>query len=141
MKSRILFIAAAIMLALMVSAWAADITGKWIAEAPGIEGTVEITMDLKMTGTDLTGTLDNPLAGPTDIKDGKIEGDDVSFHVVRTIMENERKVIWKGKNSGEEIRFTRAVEGGLMGGPGGPGGGAPGGEAPPAPEIIAKRAK
>ena len=41
------------------------------------------------------------------------------------------KVVWKGKVSGDEIRFTRGIEGGMMGG--GPGGAA-------APEIIAKRA-
>lgn len=46
------------------------------------------------------------------------------------------KVVWKGKVSGDEIRFTRGIEGGMMGG--GPGGAAGGGAA--APEIIAKRA-
>jgi hypothetical protein len=43
------------------------------------------------------------------------------------------KVVWKGKIAGDEIRFTREIQGGMMGG------GSAG--APAAPEIIAKRAK
>jgi len=56
---------------------------------------------------------------------------------VRKFGENEMKIAWKGKVSGEEIRFIREVEGGMAGGAGGAGAGG----AAPTPEIIAKRAK
>jgi hypothetical protein len=139
MKSRIFLVGAVILMAFIVSAWAADVAGKWIAEAPsGQQGTSEITLVFKVDGTALTGTLDNSaMPGAIEIKDGKVEGDDVSFHVLRSFGENEMKVVWKGKAAGDEIKFTRAIEGGMMGG--GPGGGAGGGGAAP-DEIIAKRA-
>jgi hypothetical protein len=57
----------------------------------------------------------------------KISGgsDNVSFHVVRTANNATNKIQWKGTIHGEEIHFTRSVEG------------APG----PGMEIIAKRAQ
>lgn len=134
MKNKTFPIGAAIFLVLLASAWAADISGKWIAEAPGNQGTVEITLNLKVDGTNLTGTLENPQApGAIDIKDGKIEGDNVSFYVSRKFGESETKVVWKGTVSGDEIQFTRETAGGT-GGPGAAGAAAP-------VKIIAKRAK
>ena len=137
MKSKVVSFAVIVLAILLASAWAADVTGKWIAPVPGDQGSVDITLNFKVDGTALTGTVDNPQAGPADIKDGKINGDEISFHVVRKFGENEMKIVWKGKISGEEIRFTREVEGGMTGGAGGAGGGG----AAPTPEIIARRAK
>ena len=132
MTKKTFSIGAAILLALLASAWAADISGKWLADAPGNQGNVEITLILKAEGTTLTGTLENPQApGAIDIKDGKIEGDAISFYVSRKFGENEMKVMWKGTVTGDEIQFVRETAGGA-GGPGG--GGAP-------TKIIAKRAK
>jgi hypothetical protein len=140
MKKRIFLFGAVILMAFVVSAWAADVAGKWIAEAPSGQGTSEITLIFKVDGATLRGTLDNSLMpGAIEIKDGKIQDNDISFHVLRSFGENEMKVVWKGKISGDEIRFTREIEGGMMGG--GPGGGAGAGGGAAAPEIIAKRAK
>ena len=120
----------------IVSGSAADVAGKWIAQAPSGQGTSEITLIFKVDGATLTGTLDNSqMPGAIEIKDGKIQDNDVSFHVLRSFGENEMKVLWKGKVSGDEIKFTREIEGGMMGGGGGGGGGAA------ATEIIAKRAE
>jgi len=143
MRNRMLLIVAVILMVLVVSVWAADVAGKWIAQAPSGQGTSEITLIFKVDGTTLTGTLDNSvMPGAIEIKDGKIQENDISFHVLRTFGENEMKVVWKGKISGDEIRFTREIEGGMMGGaPGGPGGGADAGGGAAADEIIAKRAE
>jgi uncharacterized membrane protein YgcG len=147
MKSKILPIGVVILMMFIMSAYAADVAGKWMAQAPSGQGTSEITLVFKVDGTTLTGTLDNSqMPGAIEIKDGKIQDDDISFHVLRSFGENEMKVVWKGKVSGDEIRFTRGIEGGMMGGgPGGPGsgagagGGTGGGGAET--EIIAKRAE
>jgi hypothetical protein len=120
MKTR--FIAVLALLALAGSAWAADFAGKWTADAAG----TLITLTFKVDGTALTGTVDNPQAGPAEIKDGKIDGDNISFYVVRKLGENDAKITWKGKAAGDEIKFVRES-------PGAQGGGAT--------EIIAKRAK
>jgi hypothetical protein len=140
MKNKIFLMAAAVLIALSASLWAADVAGKWIANAPSSQGNVDITLDFKVDGEKITGTLDNPDVGPADIKDGIVKGDEISFHVVREFGGNELKIVWKGKISGDEIKFVRTVEGmEAFGGPGGAGG--PGGGAPPSPEIIAKRIK
>jgi hypothetical protein len=143
MKSKVIAVAAAVLLA-ATTAWAADVSGKWTAKVPGAQGQgeSEVTLNFKVNGTDLTGTINNSQQpGDVEIKDGKVTGDDVSFTLNRKIGENELKVLWKGKVSGDEIKFTRSIGGGA----GGPGGGAPGAGGPggggAATEIVAKRAK
>jgi hypothetical protein len=123
MKVKAIFGSILVLLALAVSVSAADIAGKWTAQAAG----VELTLVFKVDGTTLTGTVNNPQAGETDIKEGKIEGDDISFYLQRKIGETDMKIVWKGKVSGpDEIKFTREIAGGAGG---------------PATEVIAKRIK
>ena len=129
MKSKIAAIGFVVALALTVFLWAADISGKWTMQAQG----TDITLNLKVDGAKLTGTLENSqMPGAVDIKEGKVEGDNVSFVIERTMNESAMKISWKGKIAGEEIKFKRELVGG---GQGGQGGGAP------AEEIVAKRAK
>jgi hypothetical protein len=130
MKAKILLIGFLALLTFLATAWAADVTGKWTLQAQG----ADITLTFKVTGTVLTGTLDNSqMPGAVEIKDGKINGDDLSFYVMRKIGESDMKIVWKGKISGEEIKFKREAEGGQgMGGGGGQG---------QAEELVAKRAK
>ena len=136
MKGKIFSSGSAVLLVLLASAWAADVTGKWIARSSGQQGDFEITLVFKVEGTKVTGTLDNSqMPGEVAINEGKLNGDELSFFIVRKMGETEMKVGWKGKIAGDEIRFTREIQGGMMGGPGG-------GGAPTAQEIItAKRAK
>jgi hypothetical protein len=135
MRSKIAAIGFVVALALAASLWAVDISGKWTMQAQG----ADITLNLKADGAKVTGTLENSqMPGAVDIKEGKIEGDNVSFVIERTMGETAMKIAWKGKIAGEEIKFKRELAGGGMGpggGQGGPGGGAP------AEEIVAKRAK
>ncbi len=166
MKSKMLLVGAVAMLALLATAWAANVDGKWVAQTPGRDGgTSETTFVFKADGTALTGTVTTP-RGEDPITEGKVNGDEISFVVVRKFGENEMKINWKGKVAGDEITFTREFQmppGGFGGGMGGPGGGAPpgggqggpGGGAPPGggmggpgggmggppPAIVAKRVK
>jgi hypothetical protein len=101
-----------------ISAYAADVTGKWTAEVPGRGGNMQTnTIVLKQDGTKLTGTLDGGRGGPVEITNGKVEGDTVSFTVVRNFNGNEIKQNFKGTVSGSEIKFTRSMEGGPGGQP------------------------
>lgn len=96
--------------------WAADVSGKWTAEMQGRDGnTMTITMNLKADGDKLTGTVSGR-RGDTDISDGKIEGDNVSFSVVREFNGNQFKQSYKGKLDGDTIHFTITMEGGMGGG-------------------------
>jgi len=140
MKVKILLIGAVVLLAL-TAAYAADVTGKWVAETQGRNGPTQVTFTLKADGAKLTGTVLQGAQGePTEITEGKVDGDNISFVVVRNMGGNEFKLTYKGKVSGDEIKFTREFGGG---GPGGGGGGMGGGRGMggPPPEIIAKRAK
>jgi hypothetical protein len=95
-----------------VAAVAADVAGKWTAEAPGRDGnSVTNTFVFKVDGAKLTGTLDNGSGSPVEIAEGKVEGDTISFHVVRSFGGNDIKIAFKGKVSGSEIKFTRSIEG------------------------------
>ena len=103
---------------LAIAAYAADVTGKWTAEVPGRSGNMQTnTIVLKQEGTRLTGTLDGGRGGPVEITNGKVEGDMVSFTVVRNFNGNEIKQNFKGTISGSEIKFTRTTEGGQGGQP------------------------
>ena len=159
MRTKILLIGAVAVLALLASAWAADVTGKWVAQTPGRDGaTSETTFSLKVEGTALTGTV-TTTRGESTISEGKVSGDEISFVIIRKMGENEMKTLWKGKVAGDEITFTREMQmpPGGMGGPGGgappaggqggpgaggpPGGGMGGGMGGPPAPIVAKRVK
>ncbi len=120
MKKGILSIAAVLLPALLTPVWAADIVGKWITPARefeiGAHGvpkmTGETVFSFKVDGTKLTGTVAGP-QGETAISEGKINGDKISFVVVRSSGGNQVKMIYKGKVGLNEIEFTREVQGGM----------------------------
>jgi len=111
-------VAAVICLAFGMPARAADIQGRWIAKvADQGQGESAITFVFKVTGETLTGTLNNSQQpGDVELKEGKVSGDQITFSLTRNIGGTDLKVVWKGKLVGNEIKFTRTLEGG---GPGG----------------------
>jgi len=140
MRLKIIVIAVAAFCLFAVPSFAADITGKWEAEmaAPkggpggGPGGPMKFTFDFKTDGEKLTGTQQGPMGTPNEILDGKIDGDNISFSIKVSMGPNEMKINYKGTVSGDEIKMTFSMEGG-MGGPGG-------GDRPPM-EMTAKRVK
>ncbi|MGE5647519.1 MAG: hypothetical protein ACM336_17210 [Acidobacteriota bacterium] len=95
-----------------LAAYAADVTGKWTAQMPGRGGQVrEVTFNLKVEGDQLTGTVSGP-RGESPISDGKIDGDTISFTQAISFNGNEMKILYKGKVSNDEIKFTRERQGG-----------------------------
>lgn len=82
----------------------AGIDGKW----SGMVGQSAITFTFKSEGGKLTGSLDNAAQpGAIELKDVKMEGDTVSFHVVRNLNNAEAKVQWTGKLAGDELKLQR----------------------------------
>ena len=127
MKTRSLILVVFALLA-SVAVWAADIDGKWTAQVPGRNGTMETTFTFKAEGEKLTGSVSGR-NGDTAISEGKISGSDISFVVVREMQGNTFKMVYKGKLAGGEIKFTRTFDGA-----------GPGGNAPPPVEFTAKKA-
>lgn len=110
MKTTILFLLAAMLFA--TTMLAADVTGKWTAEVPGRNGQTRTqTFDLKADGASLTGTVSAGQMGDTKISDGKVDGDTISFSVVREFNGNSMKINYTGKVSGETIQFKSQREG------------------------------
>lgn len=112
MKYRMVLFAAAFVLAAVALAWAADVSGKWVAQVPGRGGqTREQTFTLKAEGGKLTGTVTG-MQGETPIADGTVKGDDISFTQTFNPPQGDPvKVRYVGKVSGDEIKFTRTREG------------------------------
>jgi len=106
---------AAIFLALSLAigtAFAADLTGKWTATMTTPDGnTIPINYTLKQEGTKLTGTSEGP-GGAIEIKDGKVEGDKVSFYITFEGGNGAMKISHSGTINGDEITLKFSMEGG-----------------------------
>jgi hypothetical protein len=89
-----------------LTALAADFNGKWTATVESPRGTQTIAFDFHVDGAKLTGKVTTP-RGDTDISDGKIDGDTISFAQVMNRDGNEFKITYTGKADGETIKFTR----------------------------------
>jgi hypothetical protein len=119
-------ILAVTILAGLACVYAADITGKWTAEFDSQVGVQKYTFEFKVEGTKLTGRAISNIGGSeakTDLQEGTINGDDVSFVENLNYQGMELRIVYKGKVSGNEIKFARTV-------------GDAGGE-----EFVARRAK
>lgn len=105
-------------LACMIALGAA-IDGKWTVETQGRNGPQTQTLTLKADGSKLTGSLDGGRGGPVEIKEGKIDGMNVSFKVSRAGRGGaEQTTNYTGMLMGDDLKLTAAREGG--GGRGGP---------------------
>lgn len=91
-----------------VTAFAADLNGKWSATVETQRGTQNLTFDFKVDGATLSGKITSP-RGESDITDGKIDGDNLSFTQVVNFNGNEMKINYTGKVDGDSIKFTRTV--------------------------------
>jgi hypothetical protein len=120
----------AITLIFVLSAGATDISGKWTAPATSPSGSPmgDRIFTFKAEGNKLTGTvitqqtvnatfevagqpkmvgkLTTQSGNPTEISDGKISGNEISFVTVMTMGPMEMKTTYKGTVSGSEIKFT-----------------------------------
>jgi hypothetical protein len=92
--------------ALAVAVFAADATGKWSFETQGRNGPMTQTLSLKQDGGSLTGTLAGGRGGEVQISDGKVDGNNVSFNVVREFQGNKVTIKYNGVMSGDELKLT-----------------------------------
>lgn len=94
---------------LAAAAQAADASGKWTWSTPGRNGGAARTntLTLKIEGTKLTGNVSAPnregKAVETPISDGKVEGESVSFSVVREVNGSSVTAKYAGKVAADAI--------------------------------------
>lgn len=114
MTKKLLFVVS-ILLVVAFGAMAADVSGKWTYEQPGRGGgnPTVVTLTLKASGGTLTGTVSQPgrdgNAMETAISDGKVDGNNVSFKVVRSMGGNDITIPYTGVVNGDtmELSVTR----------------------------------
>jgi hypothetical protein len=87
-------------------ALAADPSGKWTYETQGRNGPQTVTLTLSASGGSLTGSISGGRGGPVDISDGKIDGDNISFTVVREFNGNSITTKYTGKVSSDSLSLT-----------------------------------
>jgi hypothetical protein len=99
-----------LVLGIGVPALAADVTGtwKWTTDRNGT--TVETTLKLKQDGEKLTGTISGRNNTETEIEDGKVSGDTISFKVTREFNGNKVVQAYQGKVTGDTIKGDRKSE-------------------------------
>lgn len=99
-----------------VAALAADFNGKWSADVPGRNGNTQtLTFDFHVDGSTLTGKV-TTMRGDTDITNGKVDGDNISFDTVMSMGGNSMTMSYMGKADGDTIKFSRSMAGGGGGG-------------------------
>jgi len=119
MTKKLLFVVA-ILCVLTFALSAADVTGKWTWEQAGRGGgnPTVTTLTLKASGGSLTGTLSRPGRGgaamDTEITDGKVDGNSISFSLKTNMGGNEMVTPYKGTLDGDtlNLEFTRPGRGG-----------------------------
>jgi enterochelin esterase-like enzyme len=95
-----------------LTARAADVTGTWKAEFETQRGLQKYTFTLKQDAAKVTGKAEVDRDGEkreAEFKEGKIDGDMVSFVEVINAQGNDLRITYTGKISGDELKLTRQV--------------------------------
>jgi len=109
MTSRRFLVAVAVLALFPPYAYAADVTGKWTASFDTQIGQQNYTYEFVVKGSQLTGKAKSDL-GETEIQEGKVEGDTITFVENLKFMEMVLRIVYKGTiASDSEIKFTRTV--------------------------------
>jgi hypothetical protein len=95
------------LLLLAGSAFAADIDGKWTGTMAGGLGSdpMQITYTFKADGNTLTGSTPGMEGKDMVIKDGKINGNNISYSIIFNFGQ-EMKVDFKGVLSGDTLKVS-----------------------------------
>jgi hypothetical protein len=117
MTKKLLFVTT-ILLVVALSAFAADVSGKWTYQQPGRGGgdPVPVTITLKASGATLTGTVPGQMGrggggggtppAPSEISNGKVDGDKVYFEVKRTTPNGDQITKYEGTVTGDEMKLN-----------------------------------
>jgi hypothetical protein len=91
---------------LAAPALAADVDGKWTGTLTTPMGDVPMAYEFKADGTTLTGTTLGPDGGQLPIKNGKVDGSNISFSVALDFGGMPLELSYKGVVSPTEIKMT-----------------------------------
>jgi hypothetical protein len=103
---------AIMIMAVVVCSYAADISGKWNASFDSQVGPQKYVFEFKADGAKLAGKAISDIGGTaatTDITEGKIDGNNISFVENLNYQGMELKISYKGVVNGDEIKLSRMV--------------------------------
>jgi hypothetical protein len=101
-----LFAPVAAVLLLAVSAFAADVDGKWTGNISTPNGDFPVAFNFKADGPTLNGTMAGPDGGDIAIKDGMIDGANISFWLNIDMGGNALKLTYKGVVAADQIKIS-----------------------------------
>ncbi len=101
-----IFALGAPLLLLGVSAFAADVDGKWTGMVHTDNGDFPVAFNFMADGTMLHGTMAGPDGSDIAIKDGMIDGANISFWLSLDFGGNEMKLTYKGVVSADQIKIS-----------------------------------
>ena len=105
-------VTAALVFSTLTFSHAADLAGKWTSEFDSQIGPQKYTYTFKTDAGKITGkaTFDHQMGkGENELKDIKVEKDDVSFSEPLHLNDVDLVITYKGKISGDEMKLTRVV--------------------------------
>ena len=110
MTKRSLLVSILLIATFCVAALAADFNGTWTAAIETQVGVQNYTFTFKVGGEKLTGKAKSQFAETeTELTEGVVKGDDISFVENLNFQGMPLKITYKGKISGDEIKFSRNV--------------------------------
>jgi len=98
----------ALFAAFAFTAFAADPTGSWKANIETPNGGIEATFTFRVTDGKLAGSVASTM-GDSEISEGKLDGDNISFAVVRKISDQEFRLNYKGTVGEKEMKLTLTI--------------------------------
>jgi hypothetical protein len=110
-KMMVSFVAALALMLVAVPARAADVDGKWTGSLDTPMGAVEVGFNFKADGTKLSGSTTGPDGSELAIKDGKIDGDKITFVVSLDFGGMALDLNYSGLVKPDQIAFTLDVMG------------------------------
>jgi hypothetical protein len=92
------------------AALAEDATGTWTASFDTQVGLQKYTFTFRVAGNKLTGKAKSELAmTETDIVEGTVNGDDISFVENLNFQDMPLRIVYKGKLMGDQLKLTRTI--------------------------------
>jgi hypothetical protein len=101
-----LFACVTAFLLLAVSAFAADVDGKWTGTVSTPNGDFPASFNFKADGAMLNGSMAGPDGGDIAIKDGMIDGANISFWLNLDMGGNALKLTYKGVVAADQIKIS-----------------------------------
>lgn len=115
MKPLLRLLPLAMLLCVLPLAHADDLNGTWKGTFDYQGSPVATTLNLKIDGAAVTGTVEGLPTSPTDIHDGKLDGNAISFWVNTDYQGDTYKLVFKGTYTSGQINFDFGTDDGSWG--------------------------